>query len=84
MADTQRQRGCRVWLQNTAQQLLQIRLHIVLATVLIQNDLSSDLRALNCEKFSKGIFSRMPMFIPPILTTSQLLKSVCKLIMSHF
>ena len=54
MADTQHQRGCRVWLQDTAQQLLQIRVHIVLATVLIQNDLSSDLRALNCEKFSKG------------------------------
>ena len=48
MADTQRQRGGRVRLQNTAQQ---IRLHAVLLFWL-KTDLRSDLRALNCEKFS--------------------------------
>ena len=46
MADTQRQRGGRVRLQNTAQQ---IRLHAVLLFWL-KTDLRSDLRALNCEK----------------------------------
>ena len=44
MADTQRQRGARVRLQNTAQQ---IRLHTVLL-FWFKTDLRSDLRALNC------------------------------------
>ena len=37
MDDTQRQYGGRVQLQSTAQQLLQIKLHIVATTVLVQN-----------------------------------------------
>ena len=41
-----------VWLQNTAQQLLQITMHIVLL-FWIKTDLRSDLRALNLEKFSR-------------------------------
>ena len=44
MADTQRQRGGRVRMQDTAQQ---IRLHPVLLFWL-KTDLRSDLRALNC------------------------------------
>ena len=41
MADTQRQCGCRVWLQNTAQQLLQIRVHIVLDPFLMHANVHS-------------------------------------------
>ena len=57
MADTQRQRGSRVRLQNTAQQ---IRLHAVLLFWL-ETDLRSDLRALNCEKISREKRSQTPL-----------------------
>ena len=55
MADCQRG-GC-VRLQITAQQ---IRLHAVLLFWL-KTDLRSDLRALNCEKFSRGKCSQTPL-----------------------
>ena len=57
MADTQGQHGGRVQLQNTAQQ---IRLHAVLLFWL-KTDLRSDLRALNCDKFSRGKCSHTPL-----------------------
>ena len=57
MADTQRQRGGRVRMQDTAQQ---IRLHPVLLFWL-KTDLRSDLRALNYEKFSRGKCSQIPL-----------------------
>ena len=57
MADTQGQRGGCVRLQNTAQQ---IRLHAVLLFWL-KTDLRSDLRALNCDKFSRGKCSQTPL-----------------------
>ena len=57
MADTQRQHGGRVRLQNTAQQ---IRLHAVLLFWL-KTDLRSDLRALNYEKNFRRKCSQTPL-----------------------
>ena len=59
MADTQRQLCNRVQLQNTAQQLLQIRLHIVLL-FWYKTDLRTDLRALCCEIFLRENAPRPP------------------------
>ena len=56
MADTQRQCGGLVRLQNTAQQLLQIWLHIVLL-ICFKNDLRSNLRPLT---YARGTCSQTP------------------------
>ena len=53
MADTQRQRGGRVRLQNTAQQIAKTA-YCKLLLFWLKTDLRSDLSALNCEKFSRG------------------------------
>ena len=59
MAETQHQRGGHVWLQNTAQQLLQTRLRIVLL-FWFKTDFRSDLRAMNCEIFLEENDPRLP------------------------
>ena len=65
MADTQRQRGGRVRLQNTQQQ---IRLHAVLLFWL-KTDLRSNLGPLNCEKYSRGKCSQTAPLGPTWLHT---------------
>ena len=62
MANTQCQRGGLVRLQNTTQQLLQIRLHIVLL-FWFKTDLRSNLRALNCEKCSRKKCYQIPLVL---------------------
>ena len=61
MAETQHQRGGRVRLQNTAQQLLQTRLCIVLL-FWFKTDFRSDLRAMNCEIFLEENGPRLPRY----------------------